>query len=88
MLVVGDVTGHDQHAAAKMGQIRNLLRGVYYTLRGTPATVMSALDTALAGLAVGGYATAVLAGSNRTSRNRREACARCAGRTPDIPRRS
>jgi serine phosphatase RsbU (regulator of sigma subunit) len=61
VLVVGDVTGHDQHAAARMGQVRNLLRGVYYTLRATPAAAMTALDDACAGLAVGDYATAVLA---------------------------
>jgi hypothetical protein len=60
-LVVGDVTGHDQQAAAKMGQIRNLLRGVYYTLRGSPAATMAALDDALEGLAVRDFATAILA---------------------------
>ena len=37
-VVVGDVTGHDQASAAAMAQLRNLLRGVAWTLAdGSPA---------------------------------------------------
>jgi serine phosphatase RsbU (regulator of sigma subunit) len=61
MLAVGDVTGHDRAAAAAMAQVRNLLRGVTYTVQATPADVLRALDRAMYGLAVGVYATAVLA---------------------------
>lgn len=43
-LVVGDVTGHDQDAAAGTAQVRNVLRGVAQTLPGPPAAVLSALD--------------------------------------------
>ena len=60
-LVVGDVAGHDQEAAAVMGQVRNVLRGTAYALPGTPSAVLSALDRAVRGLAVGTLATAVLA---------------------------
>ena len=60
-IVIGDVSGHDRDAAAAMGQIRNLLRGIGYTLGEPPAAVLSALDRALDDLAVGSLATAVLA---------------------------
>ncbi|MCW2581623.1 MAG: serine/threonine-protein phosphatase [Klenkia sp.] len=52
-LVVGDVAGHDQTAAATMAQVRNLLRGIAYTLHQSPAEVLTALDAAMTGLGVG-----------------------------------
>ncbi len=61
LLVVGDVTGHDQEAAAVMAQVRNVLRGVAHVLGGSPGDVLSALDRALADLRVRGLTTAVLA---------------------------
>ncbi|ANH36527.1 Phosphoserine phosphatase RsbP [Nocardioides dokdonensis FR1436] len=61
-VMVGDVAGHDQVAAAAMGQLRNLTRGVAYSARlALPARVLSDLDRAMAGLGVGEVATAVLA---------------------------
>lgn len=60
-LVVGDVAGHDESAAAAMGQLRSLVRGIAYTGLGSPATVLGALDRAMAGLAVGTVATALVA---------------------------
>jgi hypothetical protein len=60
-MVVGDVAGHDQEAAASMGQLRNLVRGVAYSLQETPAGVLRGLDHAMDGLGVGVIATAVLA---------------------------
>jgi serine phosphatase RsbU (regulator of sigma subunit) len=60
-LVIGDVTGHDQDAAALMGQVRNVLRGVAYTIPAPPAAVLTALDTALRGLGVHVLTTTVLA---------------------------
>jgi len=60
-LVIGDVAGHDRDAAAAMGQLRNLLRGIAYTVGEPPALVLSALDRAVRDLAVGSLATAVLA---------------------------
>ena len=60
-LVVGDVAGHDQHAAASMAQLRNLVRGVAYTGPVSPSVVLSGLDSAMHGLDVDVVATAVLA---------------------------
>ncbi|WP_432561992.1 SpoIIE family protein phosphatase [Kineococcus sp. SYSU DK003] len=60
-LVIGDVTGHDQDAAAAMGQVRNLLRGIGYSLEVSPASALAALDRAMRDLGVGALATSVLA---------------------------
>lgn len=60
MLVVGDVTGHDVEAAATMGQLRNLLRGMAYDSDDSPAALLGRLDAAMDGLHVGTLATAVL----------------------------
>jgi serine phosphatase RsbU (regulator of sigma subunit) len=60
MLVVGDVTGHDRTAAATMGQLRNLLRGLAYDSDDSPAVLLGRLDAAMSGLQVGTLATAVL----------------------------
>ena len=60
-LVIGDVTGHDRHAAAAMAQVRNVLRGIAHSSQESPSAVLSALDRAMRDLAVGTLATAVLA---------------------------
>src|SRR3712207_3446303 len=67
MLVIGDVTGHDRHAAAAMAQVRNVLRGVAHSQPESPARVLAALDRALGDLAVGTLATAVLARVEHTA---------------------
>jgi PAS domain S-box-containing protein len=59
-LVIGDVTGHDRHAAAAMAQVRNVLRGVAHCRQGSPAAVLTALDEAMRDLAVDTLATAVM----------------------------
>jgi hypothetical protein len=59
-LVVGDVAGHDQDAAALMGQLRNLARGVAYAVPPSPAAILAAVDRAVLGLELGIVATAVL----------------------------
>ncbi len=47
-LVIGDVAGHDQRAAAAMAQVRNVLRGVSYTLcPADPSAVLRGLDRVL-----------------------------------------
>ena len=69
-LVVGDVTGHDREAAAVMGQVRNLLRGLAHTLGEPPGRVLTAVDTAMADLQVGALATAVLATVEQTAEQR------------------
>jgi PAS domain-containing protein len=53
MLVIGDVVGHDVDAAAAMGQIRSILRGIAYDRPDTPARVLSRVDAVLAGLRLG-----------------------------------
>lgn len=61
-VVVGDVAGHDQQSAAAMAEVRNLLRGVAYTLHPeAPSKVLRGLDRAMAGMAQDMMATAVLA---------------------------
>jgi serine phosphatase RsbU (regulator of sigma subunit) len=48
MLVIGDVSGHDTAAAATMGQLRSLLRGIATTHDdATPAAVLTKLDRAI-----------------------------------------
>lgn len=61
-LMVGDVAGHDQTAAAAMGQLRNLARGVAYSADvWRPSQVLQDLDLAMQGLGVEEVATAVVA---------------------------
>ena len=59
-LVVGDVCGHDREAAAAMGQLRNLLRGIAYTNPASPCGVLKLLDQALRGLHVQALASTVV----------------------------
>jgi serine phosphatase RsbU (regulator of sigma subunit) len=66
MLVIGDVEGHDRQAAAAMGQVRNLLRGVAHTLDGPPAAVLAKLDDAMQTLGLEVFATAVIAQVEQT----------------------
>jgi PAS domain S-box-containing protein len=61
VVAIGDVVGHDTVAAAAMGQLRSLLRGIAYSSRGGPAAVLSDLDRAMEGLQVHTLATAAVA---------------------------
>ncbi|GAA2704556.1 GAF domain-containing SpoIIE family protein phosphatase [Actinoplanes palleronii] len=45
-LVVGDVTGHDMRAAARMGQLRNMLRAFLTDRNEPPAALLRRLDAA------------------------------------------
>ncbi len=65
VLVIGDVIGHDTRAAAAMGQIRALLRGIGYTTGTGPSGMLARLDAAMAGLDVHTTATAVVAALDR-----------------------
>lgn len=60
-LVIGDVAGHDRQSAAAMAQVRNLLRGIAFTLQGSPGDVLSSLDRTLQDLVPDVVATAVVA---------------------------
>jgi serine phosphatase RsbU (regulator of sigma subunit)/PAS domain-containing protein len=60
-LVIGDVIGHDTVAAAAMGQLRGLLRGIAVTTGARPAEVLDKLDEAMGYLGIDTLATAVVA---------------------------
>ncbi len=60
-LVVGDVAGHDLSAAAQMGQLRNLLRGIACYSNPAPHEVLTGLDSVAFHLQVADLATAVYA---------------------------
>ena len=61
VLVIGDVVGHDTRAAAAMGQLRALLRGIAHHSGGGPAEVLRGLDEAIADMHTGTLATAAVA---------------------------
>jgi PAS domain S-box-containing protein len=61
VIAIGDVVGHDTRAAAAMGQVRGLLRGIGYSSGGSPAEVLTELDRAIEGLALDTMATALVA---------------------------
>jgi PAS domain S-box-containing protein len=60
VVVIGDVVGHDTAAAAAMGQLRGLLRGIAYTTGAGPAEVLERLDAAIPGLLMSTTATAAV----------------------------
>lgn len=60
VLVIGDVMGHDTRAAAAMGQLRALLRGIGYTTGTGPAEMLGRLDEAIEGLQVKTTATGLV----------------------------
>ncbi|MGY1640444.1 SpoIIE family protein phosphatase [Geodermatophilus sp. SYSU D00703] len=61
VVVIGDVAGHDTAAAAEMGQLRGLLRGIAHYSGAGPAEVLRGLDAAIAHLHTGTLATAAIA---------------------------
>jgi serine phosphatase RsbU (regulator of sigma subunit)/PAS domain-containing protein len=61
MLVIGDVVGHDTEAAAAMGQLRGLLRGIATYSDAGPVEVLRGLDASMATLRTGTLATAAVA---------------------------
>jgi serine phosphatase RsbU (regulator of sigma subunit) len=60
VLVIGDVMGHDIEAAAVMGQVKTLVRGIAFDRVEEPAGVLRRVDHALVGLAVPTLATALV----------------------------
>ncbi|MCF6377382.1 SpoIIE family protein phosphatase [Nocardioides KLBMP 9356] len=61
VVVVGDVVGHDVEAAAAMGQVRGLLRGIAVHSGYSPAAVLSGVDHVMESLHLETTATAVVA---------------------------
>jgi serine phosphatase RsbU (regulator of sigma subunit)/PAS domain-containing protein len=76
MVVIGDVVGHDTEAAAAMGQLRGMLRGIAYRSGVGPAGVLADLDAAIEGLGMGTMATAAIARVEATAEERVEGVAR------------
>ncbi len=66
MLVIGDVVGHDIEAAAAMGQLRGLLRGVATYSDAGPAEVLRGLDASMQLLQIPTLATAAVARLEQT----------------------
>ncbi len=60
-IVIGDVVGHDTQAAAAMGQVRGLLRGIAVSTEDGPSSVLERVDRAMETLQVHTTATAVVA---------------------------
>jgi serine phosphatase RsbU (regulator of sigma subunit)/anti-sigma regulatory factor (Ser/Thr protein kinase) len=61
VLVVGDVVGHDTEAAAAMGQMRSLLRGIAVHAEEGPADLLRGVDRVLSRLGAETTATALVA---------------------------
>ena len=66
VVVIGDVVGHDTAAAAAMGQLRSILRGIAMATQAPPAQLLSQVDAAVAGLALDTTATVVVARLEQT----------------------
>ncbi|NUU19194.1 SpoIIE family protein phosphatase [Cellulomonas humilata] len=60
-LMIGDVTGHDMGAAALMGQLRSMLRGLTWTFQEPPGAILRRLDDANLGVGLRATGSAVLA---------------------------
>jgi len=61
LLVIGDVVGHNVDAAAAMGQIRSIVRGIAYDRQDGPARILDRVDEVMSGLRIGTLATALVA---------------------------
>jgi serine phosphatase RsbU (regulator of sigma subunit)/PAS domain-containing protein len=70
VLVIGDVVGHDIEAAATMGQLRGMLRGIAYRGDTPPDSVLAELDAAVGALGLPSMATAVVARVEQTPEQR------------------
>jgi serine phosphatase RsbU (regulator of sigma subunit) len=64
-LVIGDVTGHDISAAARMGQLRSMLRAYLIDQAASPAEALRRLDAANYALGDRTLATALIASVER-----------------------
>jgi Serine phosphatase RsbU, regulator of sigma subunit len=56
---VGDVAGHDLAAAATMGQLRSMLRGLAHDSEAAPSVVVRSLDRVASALDVTGFTTLI-----------------------------
>ncbi|MFA1542585.1 PP2C family protein-serine/threonine phosphatase [Actinomadura monticuli] len=58
-LVIGDIVGHDLPAAARMAQVRNMLRALAWDMAEPPSAVMARLDDVMGAVSDAELATAV-----------------------------
>ncbi|CNF46980.1 Stage II sporulation protein E [Mycobacterium tuberculosis] len=58
-LVIGDIVGHDLPAAARMAQVRNMLRALAWDVGRPPSSVLARLDGVMAAVSDAELATAV-----------------------------
>jgi PAS domain S-box-containing protein len=88
VVVIGDVVGHDTAAAAAMGQVRSLLRGIAVHSGQGPAAVLRGVDEVMQTLQVDTTATAVIARLEQSSGERRRGATRLrwsnAGHPPPV----
>src|ERR687885_946959 len=73
---MGGVGGHDTAAAAAMGQVRSLLRGIAAYSDAGPAEVLRGLDSAMGVLQIDTLATAAVARFEQTDDERRRGVTR------------
>jgi PAS domain S-box-containing protein len=76
MVVIGDVVGHDTEAAAAMGQLRGLLRGIATYSDAGPVEVLRGLDASMATLSMRTLATAAVARLEQNDDERRRGVTR------------
>jgi PAS domain S-box-containing protein len=76
VVVVGDVVGHDAEAAAAMGQVRGLLRGIAVHSGEGPAEVLRGVDRVMQTLQVDTTATVVAARLEQSTEEREQGVTR------------
>nr|WP_218861035.1 SpoIIE family protein phosphatase [Petropleomorpha daqingensis] len=90
LLVIGDVVGHNVDAAAAMGQIRSIVRGIAFDRQDEPAAVLGRVDEVMDGLRIGTMATALIARIEQTPEEREQSVRRLrwssAGHLPPLVR--
>ena len=88
VLVIGDVIGHDTVAAAAMGQLRGLLRGIAANTGDGPADVLRSVDQVMQTLRIDTTATVIVARLEQTADERRRGVTRLrwsnAGHPPPV----
>jgi len=87
MLVIGDVAGHDTTAAAIMGQLRGLLRGIATYSGAGPLEVLRGLDASMSTLMVPALATAAVVRLEQTPADHEQGLARMVWANAGHPRR-
>ncbi|MGZ6734712.1 MAG: SpoIIE family protein phosphatase [Nocardioides sp.] len=88
VVVIGDVLGHDTAAAAAMGQLRNMLRGIAAVTDAGPAALLTQVDQAMSRLMIKITASTTVARLEQTPEERAQGLTRLrwsnAGHPPPI----